>query len=38
MNMSTHRHGSLYRSKDILQIHQEVQGGMEIRSIDSGFA
>jgi hypothetical protein len=38
MNMPTHRHGSLYRYKEILQIHQEVQGGTKIRSIDLVFA
>ncbi len=32
------RHGSLYKSKEILQIHWKVQEGMEIRSINLGFA
>jgi hypothetical protein len=37
MNMSTQRHGILYRSKEISHMYQEVEGGMETRSIDKGF-
>jgi hypothetical protein len=32
MSMSTQRHGTLYKSKEILHMYQEVQGGMEMRS------
>ncbi len=30
--MSTQRHGTLYKSKEILRMYQEVHGGMEMRS------
>jgi hypothetical protein len=37
MSLSTQRHGNLYKFKEVLQIHREVQGGMEIRIIDKGY-
>ncbi len=38
MSLSTQRHGNLHRSKKILLMLQEVQGGMEIRSTNRGSA
>jgi hypothetical protein len=37
MNPSTQRHGNLYKSKEVLHMHQKIQGGMETRSINRGF-
>jgi hypothetical protein len=34
MNLSTQRHGTLYRFEEILHTYQEAQGGMETRSTD----
>jgi hypothetical protein len=38
MNLSTLRHGHLHKFEEMLHMHQEVQGCMEIRSIDEGSA
>jgi hypothetical protein len=38
MSLSTQRHGTLYRSKEILHSYQEAQRGMETISIDRGSA
>jgi hypothetical protein len=38
MNLSTQIHGNLHKFEEILHMHQEVQGGMERRSIGKGFA
>jgi hypothetical protein len=38
MSLSTQRHGNLYRSKEILHMHQQVHGGMETRSTYKSFA
>jgi hypothetical protein len=32
MSMSTQRHGTLYKSKEILHMYQEIHAGMETRS------
>jgi hypothetical protein len=38
MNMSTQRHGNLYKSKKILHMHYEIQKSMETRSTTKGSA
>jgi len=38
MSLSTQRHGNLYKSKEVLHTLQKIQRGMEIRSINRGFA
>jgi len=37
MNLSSWRHDNLYKSKNILHAHEEVQERLEIRSINKGF-
>ncbi len=36
MSINPKASNSPYKSKEILQLHQEIQRGMEIRSIDRG--
>jgi hypothetical protein len=36
MNLSTQIHGNMHKFEEILHTHQEIQGGMETRSIDKG--
>jgi len=38
MNLSTQIHGNMHKFEEILHTCQEVQGGMETRSIDKGSA
>jgi hypothetical protein len=37
MSMSTQRHGTLYRSKEILHMYQKLHGGMETKSTNISF-
>jgi hypothetical protein len=37
MSLSTQRHCNLYKYEEIIHMHQEVHGAMEIISIDRGF-
>lgn len=38
ISLSSCRHGNLYRSEEVLCVHEEVQEGLEIKSTDRGFA
>ncbi len=38
MNMLFRIHSNLYKFEEVLCVHEEIQEGLEIRSIDRSFA
>ncbi len=37
MSLSSQRHANLYRSKEVLCVHEEVHERLKVKSIDRGF-